>query len=699
MNAELQKEVQFLSGVGPKRAEVLRSELGIRTVEDLLNHLPFRYEDRTQFQKTTALARYDGSAQLVGRLSQIQMHRKGKRNLLFARLQDDKGIVSLSWWNQTRWIVKHLKEGERYVVYGPPTLYKGRVSLVHPEMRLLAEDEQPLGCLVPVYHSTQPMKRRGLDSGGLGQVIKEVLEELPDQPTTWPEVLPEPLVKKYRFLSRDESMRQIHRPQTMGQLKEARRRLKFDEIFLLQVSLLSLRKFRKERLEAHVLGVNDFVNKFVKTVLPFSLTQAQRRVLREIYKDLKSAQQMHRLLQGDVASGKTVVAFISLLTAIGTQKQAAIMAPTEVLAEQHFQTCQAWTEALGLKVALLTGSTKTKKRQALLASVSTGDTQLIIGTHALLEDPLMFKDLALVVIDEQHRFGVWQRARLWQKGKTKNPHVLLMTATPIPRTLAMTLYGDVDVSVIDELPAGRPTIRTLHRQEKARAKLQDFVLAELQKGRQAYWVYPLIEESEKMDLNYLKEGFAQAQQRFPRLKIAMLHGRMRSAEKTTIMDDFHAGRTQLLVSTTVIEVGIDVPNATLMIIEHADRFGLAQLHQLRGRIGRGKYDSYCVLLTSTALSKEAQARIHAMTQHLNGFEIANIDLELRGPGNRLGTQQSGAPELCLVDLGKDTHLIMSARQEAQDILRSDPSLDQPQHQALQSYVQHLQEQASWKYIA
>ncbi|MCY4418286.1 MAG: ATP-dependent DNA helicase RecG [Cytophagales bacterium] len=692
----LRREIKSFPGIGKRKLSVLDSELGIRYVRDLLKHYPFRYEDRTQFYLIKDLREHiSSSVQLVGHLHQVQKRWVRTKDSLSAEFSDETGKISLQWWNQINWISKYLKEGRRYLIYGKPNYYKGKISIVHPEMTELKDHASPKGKIYPVYSSTQTMKRVGLSSSGLQKIIQSFLSEIHPEFET----LPASLGEKYHFSQHGKALHDIHNPPNIAALNKARERLKFEEVFFMQISLLSLRRVRKENLKAHGLGMNPMVSDFLDKSLPFSLTDAQKRVINEIYSDMKSEQQMHRLLQGDVGSGKTIVAFISLLAAIGLGKQAAMMAPTEILAEQHFEVCSHWAKSLPISLSILTSSVPARERKQRWKEIKEGNIQLIIGTHALLEDNIQFHDLAVVVIDEQHRFGVWQRAKLWKKGKDKHPHVLLMTATPIPRTLSMTLYGDVDISTLDELPAGRPPLYTAHRRESARQKVESFVQTQLEQGHQAYWIYPLIEESESLDLQTIEDGFAAAQTRFPHLKIAMLHGKLPSEEKQDIMRLFIAGEIQLLISTTVIEVGIDNPRATLMIIEHANRFGLAQLHQLRGRVGRGKEKSYCILMTSSPLSEEAQKRIDTLVSHQDGFSISQVDLELRGPGDRLGTQQSGAPELKLVDLVKDQAILIAARQEAMDIIHQDPEIKDPKYQTLKEHVHALTKQAAWKYIA
>ncbi|MEO8590151.1 MAG: ATP-dependent DNA helicase RecG [Flavobacteriales bacterium] len=675
----LDTPIEFLKGVGPQRAELLRAELGIGTFGDLLHHFPFRFIDRSRFHKVRELDQDLPQVQLRGILGPLKTIGEKQGRRLVASLTDATGSVELVWFKGARWLLGSLKPGQEYIVFGKPNQYKGKFNLPHPELELAATWEQGVdSALQPVYSTTEKLAARGLTSRAIWKLQKTLLPQLAGQ-------LPETLAREHLDwlggVQREEAFRQVHAPQDQQRLDAALRRLKFEELFFVQMRLLQQKLLVQGSVRGNVFAqVGERFNTFYTDHLPFELTGAQKRVVKEIRKDMGSGHQMNRLLQGDVGSGKTLVGLLSMLIAMDNGFQAALMAPTEILAQQHFATLTNFLKAMPVVVRLLTGSTKAAERKSMLTALRLGEVHLLVGTHALLEDRVVFDKLGLVVIDEQHRFGVAQRARLWAKSEVP-PHVLVMTATPIPRTLAMTLYGDLDTSVIDELPPGRKPIRTVHRYDHSRNAVFGFMEEEIGKGRQVYVVYPLIEESEKSDLKDLTDGFESISRRFPLPKFAVgiLHGRMDQATKDYEMARFKKGDTNLLVATTVIEVGVDVPNASVMVIENSERFGLSQLHQLRGRVGRGAEQSFCILMTGDRLGSDARARIETMVRTNDGFEIAEMDLRLRGPGDLMGTQQSGIPQLRIADLVEDSALLQQARQAALRVLEVDPGLAEPRH--------------------
>jgi ATP-dependent DNA helicase RecG len=708
MQGFLDTPIEYLKGVGPQRGELLRAELGIATFGDLLQHFPFRYVDRSRFHTVREVVEDLPSVQLRGVVTDIKTlgEKQGKR--LSAKFTDATGSIELVWFKGIKWLLGSLKNGQEYIVYGKPSLFRDKVNLAHPELELAATWEAGLDAtLQPVYSTTEKATAKGLNSRAIGKLTHTLLLT---PGLHMPENLSQDLVHWLGGLAREECYRQLHAPKDQHHLDLATRRLKFEELFFIQLQLLKQKLLLQQQVKGHVFGtVGALFNRFYKEHMPFEPTGAQKRVVKEVRKDMGSGRQMNRLVQGDVGSGKTLVALLSMLIALDNGYQAALMAPTEILAQQHFATIGRMLKDMPLEVRLLTGSTKAAERRSLLAALEQGHIHILIGTHALLEDPVRFKDLGLVVIDEQHRFGVAQRARLWRKNEVP-PHVLVMTATPIPRTLAMTLYGDLDVSVIDELPPGRKPVKTVHRYDSARNAVFAFLEEEIAKGRQVYIVYPLIEESTKgdpttnpaKDLKDLTDGFEAISRRFPLPKyaVSIVHGRMDQATKDYEMARFKRGETNILVATTVIEVGVDVPNASVMVIENADRFGLSQLHQLRGRVGRGAEQSFCILMTGDKLGNDARTRLGTMVRTNDGFEIAEVDLRLRGPGDILGTQQSGLPTLHLADLVHDQDILQQARAAAQRVLDADPDLRDPRNAAIAGELaERLKSQAVWGRIS
>lgn len=684
----LDQPIEYLKGVGPARAELLRKELGIFTMGDLLEHFPFRYIDKTIFHRIADLHPDSGEVQIRGVLRRAETLGEGRKKRLVAKLRDDSGAIDLVWFKGISYIQPSLQVGMEYVVYGRINTFGTSLNIPHPEMEPFdPEKTQAALTLAPVYPSTEKLNDRGLDVRARRRLILALLEKL--QPADVPEILPEYLIQQLRLPPRFTALQHIHFPRNQEELLAAQNRLKFEELFLLQIRILQQKNGRKASVKGYVFDtVGDYFTDFYNNKLPFELTNAQKRVVREIRRDLSTGIQMNRLLQGDVGSGKTMVALLVMLIAIGNGYQTCMMAPTEILAQQHYLSITGYLREMDIGVAFLSGSVKGKKRQDILERLQSGQIHILIGTHALLEDPVVFQNLGLAITDEQHRFGVAQRARLWHKSKPFPPHVLVMTATPIPRTLAMTLYGDLDVSVIDELPPGRKPILTLHRTESHRLRVFGFMREEIAKGRQIYVVYPLIEESEKLDMKNLMEGYEAVQREFPlpQYQISIVHGRMKPADKDYEMQRFVRGETQIMVATTVIEVGVNVPNASVMIIENTERFGLSQLHQLRGRVGRGADQSYCLLMTDYKLSKDGRERIDIMCRSNDGFEIAEADLRLRGPGDIQGTQQSGLLQLRISDLAKDQRILLTAREMAMRLLDTDPAMAKPEHHRLRDYL-------------
>lgn len=695
MNNHLITPIEYLKGVGPKRAELLKKEIGIYTFRDLLFYFPFRYIDRSQFHKVDQLLELNGPAQLKGRIVSVFESGAGRRKRLNAKFQDDTGSIDLVWFKGVNWVKNQIKPNEEVVLYGRLKEFKGRWSMAHPE---LTDIRNLATGLQPVYSSTEKLTANGLHSKGIEKLVKELL----NTPFELEEVLPEDIIADQKLSPIVEAMRLIHIPRTKEEAQKARFRLKFQELFMLQLELLLRKQISFQKMKGHSFeNVGEYFNGYYSEQLKFELTGAQKRVLKEIRADLKSGHHMNRLVQGDVGSGKTLVALFAMLIAIDNGFQAALMAPTEILAIQHHESISADLEKLGLNVALLTGSVRKKEREGIHEGLRDGSIHVLVGTHALLEDVVKFKDLGIVVIDEQHRFGVAQRAKMWRKNEIP-PHVLIMTATPIPRTLAMTYYGDLEVSTIDELPPGRKPIKTIHGFDSSRLKVFGFLREEIKKGRQVYIVYPLIHESEKLDLNNLMDGYEAISRAFPLpdYRVSIVHGKMKPEDKEFEMNRFARGETQIMVATTVIEVGVNVPNASVMVIENAERFGLSQLHQLRGRVGRGAEKSYCILMTNDELSADSKKRISTMVSTNDGFKIADADLKLRGPGDLMGTQQSGILDLKVADLAKDGPIVGLARSIAIDRLKTDPNLSDPINEGLRKkMIKILQTKPDWGKIA
>lgn len=681
--------ISYLKGVGPQRGEVLQKELRIFSLGDLVSHYPFRYVDKSKFYKVSEILPEMPMIQLVGKIGFPQTTGQARGKRLTCNFTDDTGTIELIWFKGIKFIEKVLKPGNQYVIFGKPSTFNQKINIVHPELELLSDHEQKKGKLSPVYASTEKLKNFRLDSKG---IQKLTYQSLKDGHQFIPEILPLEIRDRYRFINRRNAIISAHFPSDEKILSKALARLKFEELLLIQLSILQLKKERENKFKGFIMDqVGDSFNTFFHEILAFDLTGAQKRVVKEIRKDLVSGIQMNRLLQGDVGSGKTVVALMSMLLAIDNGFQACIMAPTEILAIQHYNGIEELTRNLPVKVELLTGSSKTAKRKEIHSGIEDGTIHLLIGTHALIEDKVKFKNLGMAIIDEQHRFGVEQRSKLWRKNNPP-PHILVMTATPIPRTLAMTLYGDLEVSVIDELPSGRKPIITKHMFDSQRLRVFGFMKEQIELGRQVYIVYPLIEESEKMDYKDLMDGYESITRAFPnpQYNISIVHGKMKPADKEFEMNRFAKGETQIMVATTVIEVGVNVPNASVMVIESAERFGLSQLHQLRGRVGRGAEQSYCLLMSGYKLSDDAKTRMETMVRTNDGFDIAETDLKLRGPGDITGTQQSGAMELKIADLAKDQRILAEARECAKQILSIDPKLEKEEHYGLSLAIRATQ---------
>lgn len=672
----LDTPIKYLKGVGPAREKLLKEELDLITFEDILYHFPFRYVDRSKFYKIADIDEEMPFVQLVGRISNLQTIGVGRSQRFTAILQDSSGAIELVWFRGFKWIKESVIPGKDYVIFGKPTLFNRKFNMAHPEMEELDKFkiETLKVQLQPFYNTTEKLRKSNLDSRGLSKILKTLVQQIH---LNVPEILSSDLLIRYKLISREKALQMIHFPQNIKEIQAAQKRLKFEELFFIQLHLIKSKLIRAHKNQGVAFReVGDFFNTFFYNHLKFELTGAQKKVLKEIRKDMRTGKQMNRLLQGDVGSGKTLVALMSMLLAADNGFQSCIMAPTEILANQHFESVSEMLGDMNVNVGLLTGSTRKKKREALHASLQNGEMHILIGTHALIEDAVKFKKLGLVVIDEQHRFGVAQRAKLREKSIVP-PHVLVMTATPIPRTLAMTLYGDLDLSVIDELPPGRKSIKTYHYFDKDRMKVFGFMRKQIQQGRQVYIVYPLIEESEKMDLKDLNDGYESIIRAFPDYKVSIVHGKMKAADKDFEMQGFASGKTNIMVATTVIEVGVNVPNATVMIIENAERFGLSQLHQLRGRVGRGGDQSYCILMTSYKMTKEGKTRMQTMVETTDGFKIADVDLKLRGPGDLQGTQQSGVLDLKIADLIKDEPILKVARKEAIELLEDSKKFQSP----------------------
>jgi len=686
----LDTAIEYLKGVGPKRAELLKKELGIFTFQDLLHYFPFRYIDRSKFFKVNEIRSDSTYVQLRGRIIGLKTFGGRRITRLTGFLQDETGKIELVWFKGLKWVMEKIKPGEEYIIFGKPSYFNGKYNFVHPETELVSEVQKGVNAaLQPFYSSTEKLKTKGLDSKGIARLTKNLVDQISHN---IPETLSPAILSRLKFVSREKALINIHHPENQYILDKAIARLKFEELFFIQLALLKQKFIRTEKVRGHAFTtVGEHFNEFYYHHLPFQLTGAQKRVIKEIRADIGNGKQMNRLLQGDVGSGKTLVALMCMLIAIDNGYQTCLMAPTEILAQQHYNTISKFLGDMEVSISLLTGSTKTSERKAIRKSLEDGTMNIIIGTHALIEETVQFSNLGFVVIDEQHRFGVAQRARLWKKNKIP-PHVLVMTATPIPRTLAMTVYGDLDISVIDELPPGRKPVKTYHFYDSKRSQLFHFMKQKIAEGRQVYVVYPLINESESLDLKDLMDGYESISRAFPLpdYAISIVHGQMKPEAKEYEMQRFVKGETQIMVATTVIEVGVDVPNASVMVIENAERFGLSQLHQLRGRVGRGADQSYCILMTGFKLTGDARIRIETMVKTNNGFEIAEVDMKLRGPGDMHGTQQSGVLDLQLADIIRDEKILKFARNLAADILREDPHLQQPENSALAVRLHQLQ---------
>lgn len=684
----LDQDIKFLHGVGPKRAELLKKELGIFTFRDLLYYFPYKYIDRTKFHKIAEINAQDAYIQVKGKIRSFELLGEPRKQRLLAVFYDETGSLDLIWFSGIKYIRENLMPETTCIAFGRPSVFNGRINLIHPELETSEGEQIHAGILQAFYNTTETLKKRFLNTRAINKLQYNLM--IAGEGKIY-ETLTSPIRKKLKLLPLSQALRQIHFPENTQLLQKATFRLKFEELFYIQLKILSLKHRRTEAFKGFIferIGYN--FNKFYENNLPFELTGAQKKVIKEIRKDLGSGIQMNRLLQGDVGSGKTLVALMIALIAFDNGFQVSLMAPTEILAIQHYHTIVRMLSGISIKIALLTGSTKKSERNIILRQLKTGEIQMLIGTHALIEDTVNFNRLGLAIIDEQHRFGVAQRALLWKKNEGIPPHVLVMTATPIPRTLAMTLYGDLDVSVIDELPPGRKPVGTRHFYENKRKEVYQFIRQQVEAGRQVYIVYPLISESEKLDLKNLENGYELLKQVFPRYKLSMVHGRMKPADKDLEMQLFKEGKTQILVATTVIEVGVDVPNASVMVIESAERFGLSQLHQLRGRVGRGAEQSYCLLMSSYKISNESRKRLETMVRTNDGFEIAEVDLQLRGPGDLEGTQQSGLGiNLNIANLGKDGGILQIARNIASDILDEDPELEKQENQLLLYHLKRM----------
>ncbi|MGJ5641435.1 ATP-dependent DNA helicase RecG [Formosa sp. S-31] len=700
MNSKLQTPIDYLKGVGPNRADLLRKELGIHTYQDLINLFPNRYLDRTQYYKISQLQRNNADVQVIGRVVGFKEVKQGKGKRLVGTFRDETGAMELVWFRAHKWIKESIKLNTDYVIFGKTTWFNGTFSMAHPEMELLSEHENNLrSAMQPVYPSTEKLSNKGITNRVMSKIMQQLFLETNGR---FEETLSANLLSELKLVSKADALFNVHFPKNQELLARAQFRLKFEELFYIQLQLILKNLIHKNKIKGFTFDkVGTHFNTFFKHHLPFALTNAQKRVIKEIRADLGSNAQMNRLLQGDVGSGKTIVALMSMLIALDNGFQACLMAPTEILSVQHYNGLQELCNNLDINIKLLTGSSTTSERKAIHKALDSGELDILIGTHALLEDKVKFKNLGLAIIDEQHRFGVAQRSKLWRKNSMP-PHILVMTATPIPRTLAMSVYGDLDISIIDELPPGRQPIKTVHRYDSNRLKVLKFIRDEIDKGRQVYIVYPLIQESENMDYKDLMDGYESIARDFPapKYQISIVHGQMKPADKDIEMQRFISGETQIMVATTVIEVGVNVPNASVMIIESAERFGLSQLHQLRGRVGRGAEQSYCILMTGHKLSNDSKTRLETMVKTSDGFEIAEVDLKLRGPGDIMGTQQSGVFNLKIADIIKDNDILKLARYHALNILKSDPRLIKEEHRVLLHTYQQLSKYKNiWNYIS
>lgn len=689
-------DIKYLAGVGPKRAELLNKQLGIRSCRDLLYYFPFRYVDRSRIYTIAELTSDMPDIQIKGHFVSFTIHGEGAKRRLQGLFSDGTGIIDVVWFNRVKSISESYHTGIEYILFGKPSIFNGHPNLVHPEIEPAVEESRPRG-LQGVYNLTDTLRNRSFTS----KTIRTLVHNLFDKIKSLPETLPQSVREKYRLIGLYDALSNIHMPTSLDMLQKAKLRLKFEELFLIQLNILKYTKTRKAEVRGFMFPrIGSHFNRFYSEVLPFSLTEAQKQVIREIRDDMRTGRQMNRLLQGDVGSGKTIVALMSALIAADNGFQTCIMAPTEILATQHYESLSAMCNKIGVKIELLTGSTKKSKREEIANGLLDGSIHILVGTHAVIEDNVNFRRLGLVVIDEQHRFGVAQRAKLWNKN-VNPPHVLVMTATPIPRTLAMTVYGDLDVSAITQLPPGRKPIATLLKYENSRTSVNQIIRKELQSGRQVYIVYPLIQENEKLDLKNVEDGFQYARETFSDFNVGLVHGKMKPADKDRQMQLFATGKTQILVATTVIEVGVNVPNASVMIIENAERFGLSQLHQLRGRVGRGADQSYCILMTKPDISKDTRRRLEIMTETSDGFQIAEADMQLRGPGDIEGTQQSGiAFNLRIANLAADGQIVRIARECADAILNADPALEHPDNRLLAEQLRrHFGKTIDWSRIS
>ncbi len=697
----LETPIEYLKGVGPTRADTLKKELEVFSFGDLLMHMPFRYVDRTKIYKVREVNPLSQYVQLKGILKDIDVAGEKHKKRMIANLVDESGSIELVWFAGVKWMKETLVEGKEYIVFGKPTVFGKKLNIVHPDITSTEDEKKsPAGILQPFYPSTEKLKAKSLDSRGISRLTRTLFQQV--TPSDLPEIIPNYILDKFRLPSRFNSFQQVHFPTNEYELERARQRLKFEELFFIQLKLLQVKIGRKESSVGFIFNkVGEFFNRFYKEKLPFVLTDAQKKVIKEIRADLVSGKQMNRLMQGDVGSGKTVVALSIILLALDNGMQSCFMVPTEILAQQHFQSIKELVTGLGLNISLLTSSTKSAERKKILSGILSGEIHLLIGTHSLIEDTVQFNNLGLVVIDEQHRFGVEQRGKMWTKN-TNPPHILVMTATPIPRTLAMTMYGDLDISVIDELPPGRKPIKTVHYDDSARMRVFGFMREQIMKDRQIYVVYPLIDESEKLDYKYLMDGFESLSREFPlpQFAISIVHGKMKNEDRDFEMRRFLNRETQIMIATTVIEVGVNIPNASVMVIESAERFGLSQLHQLRGRVGRGTEQSYCILMTDRKLNPTARKRMQTLVETNDGFKIAEVDMELRGPGDMEGTQQSGVMNLRIADLIHDQKILLAARKEAEIILEKDDHLKLPEHQSLAIFLTHQQQRkGGWSKIS
>ena len=690
MQRIFENNITYLKGVGPKKAEILKKELGIVVFDDLLNYFPFRYVDKSKIYKVSDVVSDNTYFQLAGYVTNMTKVGDKRARYITATLTDESGSIGLVWFRGLQWVANRFKPSQKYIIFGKPSIFKNRFNFVHPEIEEFNSESFKVSGqrLEGIYSSTEKLKNSGLGSRGISKLIKELLNQCSNKIE---ETLPEYIISKFKLLDRKESMINIHFPIDSEIVTRARERLKFEELLLLQLQLLQQKNSLNRKIKGQVFEVvGNAFNEFYNHNLPFNLTGAQKKVIKEIRADMRDGYQMNRLLQGDVGSGKTLVALMCMLISMDNNCQSCIMAPTEILAQQHYNSIKNMLRNMDVQVELLTGSTSKKKRTSIHQSLTDGTLHLLIGTHAVIEDTVQFNNLGFVVIDEQHRFGVAQRAKLWRKNAIP-PHMLVMTATPIPRTLAMTVYGNLDVSIIDELPPGRKPVKTMHFFEKSRLRILGFMREQIKQGRQVYIVYPLISESEKMDLKNLMDGYANMLHDFPmpEYQVSVVHGRMKAADKEYEMQRFVEGKTDIMVSTTVIEVGVDVPNASVMIIENAERFGLSQLHQLRGRVGRGADQSYCILMSGYSLSNEGRKRLEIMVETTDGFKIAEADLNLRGPGDLQGTQQSGVLELKIASLVNDANLISQTRKVAGEILAHDPKLVSSENVLLKSQLEQI----------